>query len=67
MTTLFNIGDKIKLTMIGTIRSFSIDKNGDCYVIDLKNTKGEAFTSVYLEGKALLASNAELVGDKNEI
>ena len=63
MTTLFDIGDKIELTMQGTIRSFSTDKNGDCYVIDLKNSKGAAFTAVYLDSKALLASNAKKIGD----
>ena len=63
MTTLFNIGDEIKLTVQGTLRSFSMDKTGDCYVIDLKNAKGKEFTSIYLDSKALLASNAKKIGE----
>lgn len=63
MTTLFNIGDKIELTLEGTVRSFSADKNGDCYVIVLKNANGLELTSVYLDSKALLAGRAIRIGD----
>lgn len=33
MTTLFDIGDTIELTMRGTIHEYSKGQNGDCYTI----------------------------------
>lgn len=64
MTTLFDIGDKIKLTLTGTVRSISIaENNDDCYVIDLYTPTDAQITRVYLDSKALLAGNAKKVGD----
>lgn len=63
MTTLFDINDKIELTMRGTVHSFSISNNGDCYVIYLKDNKGEN-VSVYLDSDALILGNARKVNEK---
>ena len=62
MTTLFNIGDKIEFTATGTIRSFSIDKFGDCYTIILDNSGNE--THICLDTKTLLAANAKKIINK---
>lgn len=62
MTTLFDINDEIELTMRGTVHSFSISNNGDCYVIYLKNDKEDI--PVYLDSDSLVLSNAKKVGEK---
>lgn len=62
MTTLFDIGDKIKLTLTGTIHSFSMTENGgDCYILDL-DVKSNDIVRVYLDSRSLLAGNAEKIG-----
>ena len=52
MTTLFNIGDEIKVTIKGKIKEYSASELGDCYVIELTdiNPKG---TRVYLDTPTL--------------
>ena len=62
MTTLFDINDEIELTMHGTVHSFSISNNGDCYVIYLKSDKGDV--PVYLGSDSLILSNAKKVDEK---
>jgi hypothetical protein len=62
MTTLFDINDEIELTMRGTVHSFSISNNGDCYVIYLKSDKEDI--PVYLDSDSLVLSNAKKVGEK---
>ena len=62
MTTLFDINDEIELTMRGTVHSFSISNNGDCYVIYLKSDKEDV--PVYLDSDSLVLSNAKKVGEK---
>ena len=62
MTTLFDINDEIELTMRGTVHSFSISNNGDCYVIYLKSNKEDI--PVYLDSNSLILSNAKKVNEK---
>ena len=56
MTTLFDVGDTIKFTITGTIKSFSISKDGDCYVVVMKDGKNEI--PIYLDSRSLILSNA---------
>lgn len=56
MTTLFDINDTIKFTLVGTIKSFSASKDGDCYVINIKDGKNEI--PIYLDTRSLILSNA---------
>lgn len=57
MTTLFDVGDEIEVTLRGKIKAYSIEEvGGDCYTIVLEdpnlmhNTRG---TYVYLDSEAL--------------
>ena len=52
MTTLFDIGDEIEVTIKGRIEEFSVSKNGDCYVISPTNVKPEG-SRIYLDSTAL--------------
>ena len=52
MTTLFDIGDEIEVTIKGRIEEFSVSKSGDCYVISLTNVKPEG-SRIYLDSTAL--------------
>ena len=56
MTTLFDINDTIKFTLIGTVKSFSANKDGECYVISIKDRENEI--PIYLDTKSLILSNA---------
>jgi len=60
MTTLFDIGDTITLSLTGTIKSFSISKDGDCYVIEIKDPYNEKIP-LYFDTKSLVLSNAKKV------
>lgn len=62
MTTLFDIGDEIELTMRGKVKSFSISNSGDCYVISLKDKNNQELC-IYLDSQALVMSKARKVGD----
>ena len=66
MTTLFDIGDEIQLTMRGTVHSFSVSDKGDCYIIYLKNSK-EQDIPVYLDSDSLIVSKAKKVEKKDEV
>ena len=62
MTTLFDIGDEIELTMRGKVKSISFSENGDCYVVTLKDPKNETKdTPVYLDTNSLILSNAHKI------
>lgn len=52
MTTLFDIGDEIDIRLCGKLVSFSVSGNGDCYVVELTDTKPEG-TKLYLDSAAL--------------
>jgi len=54
MTTLFDIGDEIQLTLNGEIKQYTVADDGDCYTIALKNN-GEINDGVriYLDTPAL--------------
>lgn len=63
MTTLFDIGDKITLTVTGVIKEYSCSKDGDCYVVIISDRKyGELY--LYLDSEILKASNAQLADNK---
>ena len=36
MTTLFDIGDEIELTVKAKVDEFTASKNGDCYIVTIK-------------------------------
>ena len=63
MKTKFDIGDRIKVTMIGEVVEYSIDRNGDCYVIQLDSdgTQYAQACRVYLSTEDLEVSKAEKV------
>lgn len=65
MTTLFDIGDTIELTMRGRVREYSKNLNGDCYVIELmdQDRKEDPNLRVYLDTESLIVSNAKKVGE----
>lgn len=60
MTTLFDVGDKISFKLTGKILSYTKDRNGDCYTIEVeaknRNTDG---LRVYIETETLLACDAK--------
>ena len=58
MTTLFDIGDGIEVTLKGKVKEYSISENGDCYIIELTNVKPNG-TRVYLDSKTL--ANAKMM------
>ena len=62
MTTLFDIGDTIELTMKGKVKSFSASKDGDCYVISIKyNSNSNDEMSVYLNSNILKECQAKKI------
>lgn len=65
MTTLFDIGEEIELTLTGTITSYSKTKNGDCYVVVVKD-KHNKDLPVYLDTESLIAANAHIKIEKPE-
>ena len=68
MTTLFDIGDEIEMTIKGKVKQFSVDRQGDCYVIELKyhyrDNKEEEKIPLYFDTKSLMAGNAHLVSER---
>ena len=63
MTTLFDIGDKIKLTLEGEVIEYSTSKNGDCYIVEIKSPRGDEKSRVYFETNDLIAGGARKVTD----
>lgn len=65
MTTIFNVGDEIKMTLRGRIIEYTASLNGDCYVVELRarDTNGHKndWLRVYLDTESLLLGNAERV------
>lgn len=63
MQTQFNIGDKIKLEMVGEIIEYSARKNDDCYTIELPDATGKPSRDlrVYLSSDQLKAARAKRV------
>ena len=53
MRTLFDIGDKIEFTITGKVKSISLNKDGDCYVVYL-NDKERDGIPVYLNSEILI-------------
>ena len=65
MTTLFNIGDKIKFEIVGEIISYTADKNTDCYTIKLASSldnDNPLADRFYISTDALKLSRAQLIG-----
>lgn len=56
---MFNLGDTVRLRMTGKIVSYTLDKSGDCYVLELSDSKYKDLR-VYMSTETLIASNAEL-------
>ena len=75
MTTLFDIGDEIELTVKAKVDEFTASKNGDCYVLVLKqdqckNSNGHRFhdqCAIYFDSEALNLCNAKLVPKEQEV
>lgn len=65
MTTLFDIGDEIQLTLKGKIKEYSIsDRIGDCYTIELNDANTDNKNDkirVYLDSDQLKLTNAKKV------
>ena len=69
MTTLFDIGDEIELTVKAKVDEFTASKNGDCYVLVLKQDQRKDATNrgmrdqcaIYLDSDALNLCNAKLI------
>ena len=66
MTTLFDVGDTIELTIKGTVHEYSKGQNGDCYVIELMDQDHNKYPNlrVYLDTESLITSNAKKVEKK---
>ena len=60
MTTLFDVGDIIELTIRGTVHEYTKGQNGDCYTIQLLDNQGCGLR-VYLDTESLVTSNAKKV------
>lgn len=60
MTTLFDVGDTIELTIRGTVHEYSKGQNGDCYTIQLLDNQS-CGPRVYLDTESLIISNAKKV------
>lgn len=69
MTTMFDIGDKITLQMTGEVVEYSASKDGDCYIIELRDPNGKSDPTsrnrlhVYLETNDLKLCGAKLVSE----
>ena len=62
MTTLFDIGDEIELTIRGKIKRYSIDKpDDDCWVVEIPSSKdrNDYSTDLYFSSKSL--KNAKII------
>ena len=59
MTTLYDIGDEIKVCLKGKIKEFSLSEHGDCYVVELTDLK-ERSDRVYLDSN-MLVNNSKLI------
>lgn len=57
MKTLFDIGDKISVTLKGEVIAYSASQSGDCYTIEMADSQGQRLR-VYLSGNDLKAATA---------
>ena len=64
MTTLYDIGDEIEISVKGRVKEFSISEHGDCYVVELTNLK-EHSDRVYLDSN-MLVNNSRLIKHANK-
>lgn len=64
MTTLYDIGDVIEVSLKGRIKEFSLSEHGDCYVVELTDLK-ERSDRVYLDSN-MLVSNSKLIKRANK-
>lgn len=66
MTTLYDIGDKILITLDGKVIEYSASRNGDCYVIELSDPKQKG-SRVYLSGEDLRGNSRKHYTGKAKI
>ena len=59
MTTLYDIGDKIKITLEGKIIEYSVSKEGDYYVIDIGDPEQKG-NRIYLSSDELRENSSKL-------
>ena len=59
MQTVFDIGDEIEFTIRAKVKRYSIEKSGDCYVVELTNIKGD--NSIYVDTNILKACHAHKI------
>lgn len=59
MTTLYDIGDKIKVTLDGKVIGYSASNSGDCYTIELIDPKHKG-NRVYLSGEELRGNSCKI-------
>jgi len=59
MQTMFDIGDEIEFTIRAKVKRYSIEKSGDCYVVELTNIKGD--NSIYVDTNILKACHARKI------
>lgn len=53
MTTLFDVGDEIEVTLRGVVRQYTISGvDNDCYTITLKGGRNDG-NYIYLDSKSL--------------
>lgn len=65
MKTLFDIGDKISVTLKGEVTAYTATKSGDCYTVELTDSKDQLLR-VYLSGDHLKAATALKVEENQE-
>jgi len=63
MTTLYDIGDEIKITLEGKVIEYSATRDGDCYVIELSDPKQKSnrvyLSDADLRGRSCRVGNSE--------
>ena len=62
MTTLFDVGDEITVTLNGRIKRYTNDGYGDCYTICVQDSTGRE-TDVYMSTEALKLAGGKLNAD----
>lgn len=63
MTTLYDIGDNIKITLDGTVVGYSASKDGDSYMIELTGPMQRG-NRVYLSSEQLKGRSSKI--DENK-
>lgn len=57
MTTLFDVGDKITFQITGKVISYSCERTGDCYCVEVSDSRYKDLR-VYVDTQTLIASKA---------